>query len=320
MWELGFTNNIGHTAVSPHRHKDIKIKLRKAVSPLELLAVIAIITVLAAAMMPALRKARQKAVAVQCMDNQRKIVIAVSAFASDNNGEYPESVATIGLLQEHWNWQEPTMLTAYRPLNPNLHRSLSAYLYSYIQDTSIISCPSAPRKYKFLQRAWDAGDNWDNPDTPTSQDPVMGTYCFYWNYIGFLDARPYPFEGPQSISCEQGRSKLLVSDYFGFGHWRNRFIYGDYKAYGSCERFKAASVTPGTSVSSAYWSRRSDNSSITLRSLDIELHAAYADGHVECYSPSQTIVMKVSQTPDGTVPYPADLGPGDFYLPENALR
>jgi hypothetical protein len=30
--------------------------------------------------------------------------------------------------------------------------------------------------------------------------------------------------------------------------------------------------------------------------------------------------MKVSQTPDGSVPYPDDLGPGVFYLPENALH
>jgi competence protein ComGC len=318
MWGLGFTNNLGQTFITMQQRKVVKTKVRKAVSLLELLASIVIIAMLIAIMMPALRKARLKAVAVQCMDNQRKIVIAVSAFATDNNGEYPESVATIGMLDEHWNWQEPTMLIAYRSPSPKQHRSLSAYLHSYIQDTSIISCPSVPKKYKFLQQAWDAGDGWDNPDTPSPQDPVMGTYCFYWNYIGFLEGRPYPFKGPRSISCEPGRSKLLVSDYFGFGHWRNKFIYGDYKAYGSCERFDAASITPGTPVSSAFWSYRADNGN-TLRSLDIELHAAYADGHVECYLPSQTIVMKVSQTPDGSVAYPADLGPGDFYLPENAL-
>jgi type II secretory pathway pseudopilin PulG len=286
---------------------------------LEVLVSLAIIAMLVAVMMPVLRKARQRTVAIQCMDNQRQIVTAVSAFASDNDGRYPESVATIGLLQEHWNWQEPTMLTAYRPLSPDRHRSMSAYLHSYIRDTSTISCPSAPRKYRFLQQAWDAGDDWDNPDTPSPQDSVMGTYCFYWNYIGFLEGKAEPFKGSQSISCGPGRSKLLVSDYFGFGHWRNKLIYGDYKAYGCSERFEAASVTPGTNVSSAFWSRLADKTDINLRSLNIELHAAYIDGHVERFSPSQTIIMKVSQTPDGSVPYPDDPGPGDFYLPEKAL-
>jgi type II secretory pathway pseudopilin PulG len=335
MWSSGFTNNLGQTFITMQQSKYavwlapvVKTKARKATSTLELLVSIVIIAMSMAILMPALRKARMKAVAVQCMDNQRKIVIAVSAFATDNNGEYPESVATIGMLDEHWNWQEPTMLTAYRSPSLQQHRSLSAYLYSYIQDTSIITCPSAPKKNKFLQQAWDAGDDWDNPGTPSPQDPVMGTYCFYWNYTGFLEGRPYPFKGPQSISCEAGLSELLVSDYFGFGHWRNKFIYGDYKAYGSCERFKAASITPGTPVSSAFWSCRADeatpgyapaSNANKLRSFDIELHAAYTDGHVECYLPLQTIVMKVSQTPDGSAAYPADLGPGDFYLPENAL-
>jgi hypothetical protein len=254
------------------------------------------------------------------MDNQRQIAAAVNSFASDNNGEYPESVATIGLLQENWNWQEPTMLTSCRPLSPMLHRSMSAYLHSYIQDASIIFCPTAPGKYKFLQQAWDAGDDWDNPDTPSLQDPVIGTYCFYWKYTGFLDGRTEPFKGPRGISSEPGRSKLLVSDYFGFGHWRNKLIYGNYRAYGSCERFNAASITPGTTVSSPFWSRLAEDVNVIQRSLDIELHAAYTDGHVECFSPSQTITMKVSQTPDGSVPYPNDLGPGDFYLPEKAIH
>jgi type II secretory pathway pseudopilin PulG len=314
-------HNVGETSVTPQHYKhNAGIKLRKAITILELLVSAAIIVLMMAIMAPALIKARQKALAVQCMDNQRKIVVAVSAFAVDNNGKYPESVATIGILEEHWNWQEPTMLTAYRPRSPDLHRSMSAYLHKYIQDTSIIFCPTAPRKYKFLQQAWDAGDDWDNPHTLPPHDPVMGTYCFYWNYIGFLEARAALFKGPQSMSCGPGQSKLLVSDYFGLGHWRNTLIYDDYKAYGSCEKFKAASITPGTNVSSAFWSRRADDPNITLDKLDIELHAAYTDGHVECYSPSQTIIMKVSQTPDGSVPYPSDLGPGDFFLPENALH
>lgn len=316
----GFTLNAGHTSSAPQIHNHCaRIKLRPAISMLELLVSIAIISMLVAILLPVLRKARQKALAIQCMDNQRKIVVAVSAFASDNNGEYPESVATIGLLKGNWNWQEPTMLTACRPARPDLHRSLGAYLYPYIEDASIISCPGAPKKYEFLQQAWDAGDDWDNPDTSATQDPVLGTYCFYWNYTGFLEGKPGPFKGPRTISREPGKSRLLVSDYFGFGHWRNKLVYGDYKAYGSCERFEAASVTPGTPVSSPFWSRFADDANINLRSLNIELHAAYTDGHVEYYSPSQTITMKVSQAQDGSVPYPDYPGPGDFYLPENAL-
>lgn len=314
-----FTKNLEEVTVASQRRKVVKTRTHKAISMLELLVSMAIIAMVAAIMMPALRKAQRKALATRCMDNQRQIVIALSTFASDNSGEYPESVATIGQMDEHWNWQEPTMMTAYQPCRPEWHRSMSAYLYNSISDVSVLSCPSEPRRYKFLQQAWDSGDDWDNPDTPSPQDPVMGTYCFYWKYTGFLEGKTKPFKGPHSISTEQGQSKLLVSDYFGFGHWRNKLIYGSYKAYGSCERIKAASITPGTAVSSPFWSLPADNANINLSSLDVELHAAYTDGHVECFSPSQTIIMKVSQTPDGSLPYPDELGPGKFYLPEKAL-
>jgi type II secretory pathway pseudopilin PulG len=294
------------------------MKSREAFSLLELVVAIGIIAMLAAIMMPALSKARRNALSVKCMDNHRKIIMAVSTFAADNDGKYPESVATIGQTKEHWNWQEPTMLAACYPRSTDLHRSLGEYLRNYLQDASVLLCPTSPEKYKFLHRAWEAGDDWDNPDTLPPRDPMMGTYCFYWNYIGFLPGGTTLFKGPQRIGRDLGHSHLLMSDYFGYGHWRNKLVYGDYKAYGSCERFSAAtSVTPGTEVSSAFWSCNDPN--IDLYNLGIALHAGYTDGHVKRYSPGRAVIMEVSKTSDGTVPYPAHLGPGKFYLPEDAL-
>jgi hypothetical protein len=186
---------------------------------------------------------------------------------------------------------------------------MSAYLKDYIGDISIMLCPNAPTKYKYLRLAWNFGDLWDNPETPDAQDPVIGTYCFYWNYLGYLEQANRIFKGPQNASINNGESSLLISDYFGYGHWRNP------NAYSSCERLKAAtSITPGTRVSSDYWA-----SPKSKRKMRIKLHAGYADGHVEIYVPSETVPMRVSMSPDGTVPYPDELGPGIFYLPENAL-
>ena len=209
------------------------------------------------------------------------------------------------------------MLIASRPRSPEMHRSMSEYLRGYIQDTAILLCPTAPEKNKFLQQAWDAGDSWDNPQTLPPEDPLIGSYCFYWNYTGYLPQSDTPFQGPKHMESHPGQSRLLVSDYFGFGHWRNKLVYGDYKAYGSCERFAAASITPGTEVSSAFWS--SNNPDLNLDTFGVELHAAYTDGHVKSYSPTETAILEVSKTPDGSVPYPAQLGPGQFYLPEEAL-
>lgn len=270
-------------------------------------------------------KVRGNAKTLMGVSNQRQIVLAVNTYTMDNDGRYPESTATMTESGNNiWHWQEPTMMTAcYR--RPSLkHRSMSAYLSSYIDDTSIMFSPSAPKKYEYLQTAWDAGDDWNNPDTDYPTDPLFGTYCFFWNYTGFMGINDKPFKGPQNSAGGRGKSKLLVSDYFGFGHWRNENAYGigNTNAFGSSERFKGAGITPGTEASSAFWSRLKSNGNISLDTLDIKLHAAYTDGHVEGYSPAEVVPMEVSFTPDGSTSYPSwfSTNPGIYYLPKNGLR
>ena len=303
----------------------IKSKERRGFGLAEVLVVLAIISVLIGTLLPVAAKARRQAKALQCMSNQRQIAAGVNFFAIDHDEKYPESVATIG-SGNRWGWQEPMMMTACYSRDPErVYRSMSAYLRSYIGDASIMFCPNAPRKYEYLQAAWDAGDNWDNPDAgaPQPKDPVYGTYCFYWNYIGYLGGRRGIFKGPWAPSGGRGQSKLLVSDYFGFGHSRNEDTYGtgNFDAYGSSEIFEGAGITEGTCVSSAFWSRLKSDGDISLDTLKIKLHAAYMDGHVERYYPSEVVPMKVSKSADGTDPYPtgAGIGPGDIYLPRNGL-
>jgi prepilin-type N-terminal cleavage/methylation domain-containing protein len=289
-----------------------KRKLHRAFSLIELLVVLGVLSALMGILLPALGKVRHQARIVINTNNQRQIVTAVSLFAADNDEQYPESVATIGDYKVYWNWQEPMMLTSYRARSPGMHRSMSAYLRRYIEDADAMYCPSAPQRYKNLQDAWDAGDYWDNPETDPVGDPVSGTYCFYWNYTGYLDDRDCLFKGPRDSSTSRGQSKLLVSDYFGYDHYRSP------NCYGSCEKFAAASITEGTPLSSAYWSRR--ERSTRPSAPEINLQAGYADGHVEKYSSCDTLTMRVIWKPETGEPYPKGIGPGCFYLPRNAMR
>jgi hypothetical protein len=172
-------------------------------------------------------------------------------------------------------------------------------------------CPNAPRKYKYLQNVWNAGDDWDNPETPVVGDQVYGTYCFYWNYTGYLEERDYLFKGPRGSASGAGCSKLFVSDYFGYNHWRSK------GAYSSCEKFAASSIIDGTVLSSAYWSGEVTDDPI---GPEIKLRAGYTDGHVETYSSSDTLIMKVIIDPETNEPYPDDIGPGCIFLPRNALH
>jgi prepilin-type N-terminal cleavage/methylation domain-containing protein len=275
----------------------------------ELLVVISIISLMMSIALPALNVVRRQARNMLSMSNQRQITSTINLFASENNDRYPESVATIG-FGNTWNWTDSTRLTGNRRRSPQVHRAMSEYLRRYIPDASIMFCPNAPQKYEYLQQAWDAGDKWDNPRTDFPADPVGGSYCFYWNYRGYLGGRRVVFRGPQGPASSGKYSKLLVSDYFGYDHWRTP------GSFGSCEPFDGAGITPETYLLSSYWSRKSaaDDSPV------IKLKAAYTDGHVETYSASDVIPMKVSITADGTVPYPDGVGPGLFFLPRNALH
>lgn len=284
-------------------------KPKQGFTLIELLVVISIISLIMGITLPVFSRVRRQARTMLSMSNQRQIISTMNLFASENNDRYPESVATIG-FGDTWNWSDSTRLTGNRRRSPQVHRAMSEYLRRYIPDASIMFCPNAPQKYEYLQQAWDAGDNWDNPKTAFPADPVGGSYCFYWNYRGFLGRRRVVFRGPQGPASSRRYSKLLVSDYFGYDHWRNP------GSFGSCEPFDGAGITPETWLLSSYWSRRSDAED----SPEIKLKAGYTDGHVETYSSSDVVPMKVSITADGTVPYPDGVGPGVFFLPRNALH
>jgi prepilin-type N-terminal cleavage/methylation domain-containing protein len=298
------------TIVSRGQHVGVKTNQERGFSLLELLVVISIISTLMAIMLPAFGRVRRAARTVASANNQKQITGAVNIFALDNDDRYPASVATVG-FGDSWNWSDPTKLTGNRERSPGVHRSMSAYLRSYVADADTMYCPSAPHKYKYLQQAWDAGDDWDNPETSFPSDPVGGTYCFYWNYTGFLGGRRVVFKGPRGPAGGYGHSKLLVSDYFGYDHWRSP------GAYGSCEKFEGADIAAETWLLSAYWSK--DNGA-DVGTPEIKLQAGYTDGHVESYSASDVVPMKVAITSDGTVPYPDGVGPGIVYLPGNALH
>lgn len=272
-------------------------------------------------MIPVLGTVRRYAKNMLSMNNQHEMVMGLGFYAEDNDGKYPPSVAVVG-KDDKWNWSDPRKMTAFYGTTIGGHRAMSEYLRGYIEDASIMYCPNAPKRYKYLQAAWDAGDDWDNPDTLLLEDAVKGTYCFWWNYAGIVDGRVY--RGPRNTAGGRKESKVLVSCYFGFGHWRNQKLYGDgnYNAYGSCERFKGANITPGGDMiypaGAAYWSR--------LGSGDgegkpvVRLRAGYIDGHVGSYGSGEVDRMKVIKNRKTNEVYSLNgMGPGHLYVPKKGL-
>jgi hypothetical protein len=81
--------------------------------------------------------------------------------------------------------------------------------------------------------------------------------------------------------------------------------------------FAEACITEGTQLSSDYWSCKD---TVVSGAPEIKLHAGYTDGHVERFSSSNTLTMRVILIPKTGEPYPEHIEPGKFYLPRNALH
>lgn len=93
---------------------------------IELLVVIAIIAILAAMLLPALARAKERAYTIQCTGNLHQISIGMTLFADDHNSLYPKSGGSIP-----WNATNPDAET----------NGWMQQLVSYEGNTNVYRCP-----------------------------------------------------------------------------------------------------------------------------------------------------------------------------------
>jgi prepilin-type N-terminal cleavage/methylation domain-containing protein len=172
---------------------------RLAFTLIELLVVIAIIAILAAMLLPALARSKEKAQRVVCKSNMRQVDLTALMYAGDNADKLPNAVwnPPAGVQSTHAVWL---------PTN-----SYDYFVTTARVSTNCLSCPNLAKVGSWF---------WFKPDRVR-----VGYFCL-WSVSTETDTRPrdgnygpipWPWDSPKKTTDSITPYTVLLTDIISFG-------------------------------------------------------------------------------------------------------
>jgi len=162
---------------------------RRGFTLIELLVVIAIIAILAALLLPALSRAKEKTQRTVCKSNMHQVALAAILYAGDHSEKFPTGLLAVGLYHASW---------------------INQVTYNYFNNqarlqTNCFTCPNKNRDGTWIRIQ--------------GTDVRVGFFCL-WGQPTQQDKRardkdyglqPAPWDSPRK-STDQGPYTVLVAD------------------------------------------------------------------------------------------------------------
>ena len=162
---------------------------------IELLVVIAIIAILAALLLPALARARDKVCRTQCTNNLRQLAVALQLYADDHGDQLPGPVWQ-GVCENYDNYDRLRLMY-------------------YIASYAGLSAPGATPKSAPLARCPSAAKHWTpaSSDTPMMSREMPLSYIvalYVTNFSSSVVTRPfgYPYATPPYVAPDEAPKRL----------------------------------------------------------------------------------------------------------------